>query len=172
MRFHKLLFPMKKITIELSEESATAAAEYLKAHKKQVDPKLKEVCKRLAEIGASEASARFARGDHGNGGVSVSVEPIENGYKIVASGQDVYFIEFGTGVFAGIAYGDSGVPAVSVPVYPGSYSEQNKRRFSEYGFWYYKGERLEGTEAEMPMYYAGRAIRMNEKRIAQEVFGK
>ena len=161
---------MKTITIQLSADSCQRAVDELKKYSKEIAPKLDEVCRRLAEIGAIEARARFARGDHGNGGVNVTVEKISNGYKIVASGHDVYFIEFGTGVNAGVAYGD-GMPPTSVPVYPGSWSEQHAKQFSDYGFWYYNGERLEGTEAEMPMYYAGKAIRNNEKKVFKEVFG-
>ena len=85
----------------------------------------------------------------------------------------MYFIEFGTGFNAGTAYGDKGVPpSVSVPVYPGSWSEEHAKAFSEHGYWYYAGEKLQGTEAEMPMYYAEKAIRENEKRVFEEVFGR
>lgn len=164
---------MKQITIELSPESCKKALGEVRKYKKAINPKLDEVCRRLAEIGAEEARRRFAIGSgHGNGGVVVD-PPVktENGYKIVASGHDVYFIEFGTGFNAGTAYGD-GLPETSVPVYPGSWSETHAEVFSTYGFWYYRGEKLQGTEAEMPMYYAGKAIRENEKRIIKEVFGK
>ena len=158
---------MKTITIQLSPASCDKALKELREYEKKVKPKLDEVCRKLAEIGAQEARARFARGDHGNGGVVVTVEPMSNGYKIVASGHDVYFIEFGTGFFAH-PHGYE----TSVPVYPGSWSESHAQQFSEKGYWYYGGEKLQGTEAEMPMYYAGRAIRENEKRIVREVFGK
>lgn len=163
---------MKTLVLELSPESCQDALDELKKYQREISPKLDEVCRRLAELGAQEARMRFARGDHGNGGVTVTVEKIDNGYKIVASGHDVYFIEFGTGVNAGVGYGDSGVPATSVPVYPGSWSEQHAQEFSRYGYWWWQGEKLQGTEAEMPMYYAGKAIRENEIRIAREVFSK
>ena len=163
---------MKKLVLELSPESCRDALDELKKYQREISPKLDEVCRRLAELGAQEARMRFARADHGNGGVTVTVEKIDNGYKIVASGHDVYFIEFGTGVNAGVGYGDSGVPATSVPVYPGSWSEQHAQEFSRYGYWWWQGEKLQGTEAEMPMYYAGKAIRENEVRIAREVFSK
>ena len=86
-------------------------------------------------------------------------------------GHDVYFIEFGTGFNAGTAYGD-GLPPTSVPVYPGSWSEEHAQAFSTHGYWYYQGEKLQGTEAEMPMYYADKAIRENERKVVKEVFGK
>ena len=62
--------------------------------------------------------------------------------------------------------------SVSVPVHPGSWSEAHAKAFSEHGYWYYGGEKLQGTEAEMPMYYAEKAIRENEKRVFEEVFGR
>lgn len=161
----------KKLVLELSPDSCRDVLDELKKYQKEIRPKLDEVCRRLAEIGAQEARMRFDRADKGNGGVSVTVEKIPDGYKIVASGHDVYFIEFGTGFNAGVGYGDGGVPATSVPVYPGSWSEQHAHMFEKWGFWYWHGEKLQGTEAEMPMYYAGKAIRENETKIAREVFG-
>lgn len=158
---------MKHITLELSPESCQRAIAELRKYENELRPKLNEVCRRLAELGAEEARRRFARGDHGNTDAYVSTTPTENGWKIVAMGTDVYFIEFGTGFFAH-PHGE----ATTVPVYPGSYSEQNAQQFSEYGYWWYEGEKLQGTEAEMPMYFAGEVIRANEKRIAREVFGK
>ena len=158
---------MKHITLELSLESCQKALNELHDYKNELRPKLDEICRRLAEIGAEEARQRFARGDYGNTDAYVSTTPIDNGWKIVAMGKDVYFIEFGTGFFAH-PHGAT----TSVPVYPGSYSEQHAKQFSEYGYWWYEGEKLQGTEAEMPMYFAGEAIRANEERIAREVFGK
>lgn len=163
---------MKHLTIELTQESIDNAIKVLEAYQEdgkvnKIREKLDKVCKQLADIGAEEARRRFARADHGNGDVTVTVEKMRNGYKIVASGADVYFIEFGTGFFA-MPHGDE----ISVPVYPGSYSEEHAQAFSEHGYWYYAGEKLQGTEAEMPMYFAGEAIRNNEKRILREVYGK
>ena len=153
---------MKQIVLELSLQSVDKALQELNEIFN-----LDLICQKLAMIGADEAMRRFARGDHGNSDVNVDVLPIENGYKIVASGEDVYFIEFGTGVFA-----NPNGYATTIPVYPGSYSEQHAQQFSTKGFWYYGGEKLQGTEAENAMYYAGKAIRDNMSRVIQEVLGK
>jgi hypothetical protein len=78
----------------------------------------------------------------------------------------VYFVEFGTG--------DAANPngyAVSVPVYPGSYSEEHAEKYATYGFWWYGGEKLTETPAYMPMYYAGKRMREELPRIVKEVFG-
>lgn len=165
---------MKTITIELSEASCKKAISELKEYQRNIRPKLDEICRRLADIARETAQAIFdqaaANTEEGNGGVSVSVAKISNGYKIVASGTDVYFIEFGTGNSAGMFYGD-GLPVTSVPVYPGSYSEQNAGMYAKWGYWFYHGQIMSSTDTYMPMYYAGKAIRENQDRIIREVFG-
>ena len=83
------------------------------------------------------------------------------------SGKDVYFIEFGTGNFT-YRHGEE----VSVPVYPGSYSEKHARQFSQYHFWWYGGQQYEGTPAYRPLLFAGQAIQQAVPRIAKEVFEK
>lgn len=169
---------MKTITVELSVAGCNKAVKELKEYQKKLKPKLDEICKRLAQIGADEANRIYAeaRSDSswtGNGDVTAIVLPMEggNGYKIVASGQDVYFIEFGTGNSAGMFYGD-GLPETSVPVYPGSYSESHAQRYSQDGYWFYHGQLMSSTPVYMPMYYAGKAVRDNMKRVVKEVMGK
>lgn len=157
---------MKTISVELSVESCKDALDELKAYQKTIRPKLNEACRKLAEIGRDEAQRRFDSAGEGNGGVHVDVMPIDNGWKIVASGSDVYFIEFGTGDDVDRHYD------VSVPVFSGAWSMKHAQKYAQYGFWYYRKVRYEGTPAYMPMYYAEKAIRENEKRVVQEVFGK
>ena len=169
---------MKTITLQLSSESCNKAIEELKQYKRDVEPKLNEVCRSLAEIGCVAANQHYAEasGDSaetGNGGVSAVVMPLEggNGYKIFAQGEDVYFIEFGTGNSAGMFYGD-GLPPTSVPVYPGSYSETHAQQYSINHYWFYNGRIMSSTPVYMPMYYAGKAVRENIKRVVREVFGR
>lgn len=156
----------KQIILELSKESCRKALRELEKYQKEIKPKLEEVCKRLAEIGAQEANTRIIIAN-GNTDATITTEQMSNGYKLLMSGADVYFIEFGTGDAAN-ANGYS----VSVPVYPGSYSEQNAERYSTYGFWWYGGEKLTETPAYMPLYYAGKKMRDEMPRIVKEVFGK
>ena len=156
----------KQIILELSKASCQKALRELEKYQKEIKPKLEEVCKRLAEIGAQEANTRIIIAN-GNTDAKITTEQMSNGYKLLMSGADVYFIEFGTGDAAN-ANGYS----VSVPVYPGSYSEQNAERYSTYGFWWYGGEKLTETPAYMPLYYAGKKMRDEMPRIIKEVFGK
>lgn len=156
---------MKTITVELSVDSCRNAIKELEKYEREIKPKLDEVCRRLAEIGAQEAMANLKH-VHGNDDATIlPVVPIENGYKIVMQGKDVYFVEFGTGDMV-----DSHYSNVSVLVAPGSWSETHAKQYMTYGFWYYKGEQLEGTEAQKPMYYAEKAIRENARRVKDEVF--
>lgn len=172
---------MKKITIELSTKGINQAIREFNEYKKEYTSRTKslrgkmdEVCRRLAELGAIEARKLFykaASAETGNGNVSVSVEKTPNGYKIVAKGEDVYFIEFGTGDAAGMYYGD-GLPETDIPIYPGSYSERNAARYSTYGYWFYNGEIMSSTDSYMPMFYAGKKIRKNARRVMKEVFSE
>ena len=160
---------MKTITIQLSADSCNKALKEIEQYQKQIKPKLQEVCKRLAEVGAQEASiwARMAAG-YGNNDVHVSTEPMDNGYKVVMSGADIYFVEFGTGIYAGEYAGDTA--NVSVGIMPGDWSETHAQQYSTHGYWFYDNVFYRGTPAEMPMYHAGKRMREEMPRIVREVF--
>lgn len=166
---------MRKITLELSSSSCNEAIKALVKYKKDTVRRLNEVCKQMAEVARQEAQRIFDQAasnvEEGNGGVYVTIEPIENGFKIVASGEDVYFIEFGTGNSAGMFYGD-GLPVTSVPVYPGSYSERHAKIYAENGYWFFHGQIMSSTDTYMPMYYAGKKMREEFPKIVKEVFRK
>ena len=157
---------MKHITIELSKQSCSKALKELQKYQKEIKPKMDEVCKRLAQIGADAAQAHISGGFGNSDAAILPIVPIDNGYKIVMQGTDVYFVEFGTGDQVDAHFD------VSVPVEWGSWSEEHGRQLLVRGFWFYGGDVLYGTPAEKPMYYAGKAIRENAKRIVREVFGK
>ena len=161
----------KTITLSLSGASIDRAIKELKAYQKWVEQKANELSKRLAEIGANEASVRFLSAQYkGTNDASVSVEAIANGYKIVASGSAVFFIEFGAGVYYNGAepYPEprpSGVSGI------GEYG-QGKGKQKAWGFYDETGELIitHGTPAAMPMYHASRVMLQEIQRIAKEVF--
>ena len=159
---------MKKITLQLSVDSCEQAIAELKKHQREIVPKLKEVCKRLAEIGRDEAikvldTVRPAY--EGNAVERIEALPIDNGYKIAMSGEDVYFIEFGTGTGVDAHYD------TSIPVAYGSWSQEHQKLLWENGFWYYDKVRYTGTPAYMPMYYAEKKMRESVDKVVEEVFG-
>lgn len=158
---------MKTITLELSKESCDKAVKELERYQKTIKPKLDEVCKRLAEIGKAEALSIINSIPISEGNVVERVDAvkIDNGYKLVMEGDDVYFIEFGTG--------DGVVPhyAPSVPVAWGTWSESHGQMLWKNGFWYYDKVKYTGTKAYMPMYYAEKKMREEMPRVVKEVFG-
>lgn len=158
---------MKRITIELSPSSCQKAIEELKQYEREIRPKLDEVCRRLAEIGREEVVSIVdgIRLSDGNSVERVDVAKIDNGYKLVMEGKDVYFIEFGTGDGVSAHYD------TSVPVAWGSWSAEHSQMLFKYGFWYYDKVRYTGTPAYMPMYYAEKKMREEMPRVVKEVFG-
>jgi len=155
---------MKTLTIELSKESCAKALKELEKYQKEIKPKLIEVCKRLAEVGRDEANAHLTLANW-NDDARIDIEPMDGGYKLVMSGSDVYFIEFGTGSDVDAHY------KTSVPVFAGSWSMEHSQKYAKQGWWWYGGEILTGTPAYMPMYYAGKKMREEMPRIVKEVFG-
>ena len=162
---------MRTIAIELSPQSCDRAVRELDRYSKGIRLKLDEVCRRLAEIGVMEAQAHLVLTDGNTDATILQPVKTENGYKIVMQGEDVYFIEFGTGNSAGMFYGD-GLPATNVPIYPGSYSETHAGMYAKWGYWFYQGEIMSSTDVHMPMYYAGKKMREEMPRIMKEVFGE
>lgn len=156
---------MRKIVYELSRSSINKTIDEIRAYRKEIRKKYDEICRRLAEIGAQEAQTHLQL-SHGNTDATVMpIQKIDNGYKIVMSGEDVYFVEFGTGNQV-IPHFDT-----DVPVAWGSWSAEHEQKLWNVGFWWYGGEKLEGTPASMPMYYAEKAIRANISRVVKEVLG-
>ena len=126
--------------------------------------KANTVCERLATIGAVRASLDFSRAIYnGTNDVSVSVEPIENGYAIHARGNAVLFIEFGSG--ASYGYGHPEPEGYGPGTYPGKghWNDPN-------GWWYGNHEHSYGNPPAQAMYNAKRDIQAEVQRIADEVF--
>lgn len=159
---------MRTITIELSVDSCQRAIAELQKYQRDVRPKMDEVCRKLAEIGAAEARAVVGgiRTAEGNNSYNIEAVQTSNGWKIVMSGADVYFIEFGTGDGASPHYD------TTVPVAWGTWSAEHKQMLWKYGFWYYNKVKYTGTPAYMPMYYAERKMREEMPRVVREVFGR
>ena len=161
---------MTIIPIELSVQGVNKAIKALERYQREIVPKLDKVCKRLAEIGRDAADSIFNAPEviaEGNGGTDVTIAKIQNGYAIQAAGESVYFVEFGTGDAATSTHGYT----VSVPVYPGSWSEGHAKKYATAQVWWYGGEQYHETPTYAPMFYASKAIRENVKRVVEEIFG-
>ena len=131
--------------------------------------RLAEVSKRLCEVG--EPIIQAAHGGH----AVITTEPTENGYVIRAEGEDVLFVEFGTGDATGIMAKEyDQVPAV---VRPGNWSEAHGGEYAATGgylkgHWHFAGRELHETEPNPSFYYAYQAMVEALPQIANEVFSK
>ena len=129
--------------------------------------KANELCRRLAEIGKVRAELDFSNAIYdGTNDVSVSVEPIGNGYAIHATGNAVLFIEFGSGVIG------AGHPEPE-GYGPGTWSDgpNGKGHWQDPGGWYYRhGEKSIGNPPAAAMYHAKQDVLQEVQRIADEVF--
>lgn len=161
----------KTITIDIFDSrSIENAIKALEIEQQRLERKSMELAKRLADIGVIVARVGFATTLYdGDDHVEVTVEPIKNGYAIVAKGEAVAFIEFG----AGATYG-YGHPKPDVDGYhfgPGTWNPESPHWNDPKGWYYEHGKRSLGNAPAMAMYGAEEAILMADIReIAQQVF--
>lgn len=156
------------ITVKLSQNGFLKAAKELEKHAEKSFKKDDEFLRVLADRGAEIAKSAYADADENQTPPIVDTIKTKNGYSIVAQGQDVCFMEFGTGVQAGMGY-DLPVPA-PFAIAPGSWSIRHSRRFIVQGFWYFHKKRYFGTYPLKGMYYASKMMREKAKEIAREVY--
>ena len=175
--------------IKISLGNIEKAIKQVEEYKNSLAKKEHEFLQRLAEIGITEASARFSTARYdGTNDVEVE-EPVwieENKVAVRASGNAVTFIEFGTGVFFN-SEGDNHPSADKYGFEIGGYGQGRGKN----DFWYYRGN--PGTHGETPkktsmakkglvftrgnpqnrcMWEADKKIRSEILNIAREVFGK
>ena len=150
--------------------SIDAAINQVAQYKKDFLVKEKLFVKRLAEIGVSVASTGFALADYdGENDVNVRIEWNGNRAVVIAEGETVGFIEFGTGI-RNPEWDNSGMDYT-----PPKHGTYGKKRGSRPSGWYFKpGEgAVQHTYGNHPAE-AMRTARdvMIEKvaQIAREVF--
>lgn len=159
-----------KITIDLTEKSINDAIIKIKAYEIRLKQKMDRIVSELARVGLGEASVRFTTAMYdGTNDVQVRVDPIDGGYAIVAKGEVVCFIEFGTGVYHNPSE-PYPLPRPDGVVGIGEYGDgRGKGQGWVFGE---KGDTTftRGSPAAMPMWYATEEMRRQVMAIAREVF--
>lgn len=90
---------MKIVVNPFDKKSITVAIKQLEQYKTEFQAKEKLFVQRLAEIGLNVASTGFAVADYdGDNDVRVRIEFNGNRAAVIAEGETVGFIEFGTGI--------------------------------------------------------------------------
>lgn len=161
-----------RIVIDPFDSKSIALAEKLvDQYRKDFKDKEAKFLLRLAEIGVSVASTGFAMADYdGVNDVVVSMEKTETGYRIIASGETVGFIEFGTGV----RYPEwDGEDVEYTPPPHGSYGKGQGK--NPWGWWFRgnEGAVAQHTYGNMPaeaMLTARNQMIERVTTIAREVF--
>lgn len=156
------------LAMDLSSASVKALSEKLRAYQKAVPQKLDLVCRKVAEVGESAAQGACRSVEVA---ASVHVEPIADGYSVVADDEQAAFIEFGTGVVGEGTYNGDLPPeweynAMWTPL---------AHDINDPTKWYYydASDRLRSTrgqEADEFMLEASRVMQESAEAIAKDVF--
>ena len=166
-----------RITLDLNDlETLSAQCDEAVRELDELNKRLKqaetEVPQRLADIGRDEAQLRFDDAasyyDGDNNNTTVSVENVRNKSTVVASGDNVTFLEFGAGVYYN---GKGSYPGTRPPgiVGIGEYGKHNGRKNT---WWYptvdgYKP--THGNPASGAMYFAKLKVEDNAVKVIKDV---
>ena len=130
------------------------------------DQRVRELCRRLAEYGLVLADASFSGAAYdGSRDVTVSIEENGNGYRIVAAGASVLFVEFGAGVTLGYGHPLAGAMGYGPGTYPGRGHWDDPK-----GWYYAHGKKSWGNPANMCMYQTRRDLEERFLEIAQRIY--
>ena len=163
---------MKIVIDPFSKESINAAVRKLQQYKKEFADKEREFVRRLKELGVSVATTGFSTADY-DGVNDVLIAETQGGTNaaVIAYGETVGFIEFGTGVR--YPEYDSGRSDFTPPAH-GTYGQGKGK---DPNGWYFKqseGARARHTYGNPPaeaMLTARDAMVESVVRIAREVWG-
>lgn len=161
----------RTIKIDLSTASINAAIQELAALETWIKNKTQLLNEKLAILAEAEAARRFGSAYYdGENDVDLYAEPTANGWRIIAEGRAVFFIEFGAGVY----YNGSEPypePRPQGIVRIGEYG-QGKGKRQAWGFYDTNGDLVitHGNPAAMPMFYASEEVHNRFFEIAREVF--
>lgn len=100
--------------------------------------------------------------------VEITVEKIPKGYKLVANGEAVGFLEFGAGVLADT--GHHFAKNAPFDVYPGSWSKDHAKQFYMNQEWTYGRVTTDRVAPRRGLYKAYRQMYITMEQVAREVF--
>lgn len=170
-----------KISLNLNKistlkEQVNQAIKDINLFTESLESKINEVLKRLAEYGCE-----IAQLDYDNTymdetyaypeKVSVKIGEFTTdsgsvGYKITATGKNVVFLEFGTGIEATHPLGNE------FGFVNKSWSVEHANQLTTKGYWFYLKRKYESTPATETMYITGKELEDSVERIVKDVFRK
>lgn len=157
---------MRIVIDPFDKKSIDKAIKMVNQYKKDFEVKEQEFVRRLAEIGVGVARSGFSLADYdGVNDVSVSMEKTPTGYVVVASGETVGFIEFGTGVKYP-EWDNSGMEYT--PPAHGTYGKGLGK--NPHGWWFAPGRHTYGNPPAEAMLTARNEMIERVTQIAREVW--
>lgn len=160
------------ITIDpFDPKSISAAVALLERYEKDLVAKHREFVRRLAEIGVRVAGEGYSVAAYdGTNDVTVRMEATPTGYAVIAEGQAVGFIEFGTGI-RNREWNGAGTEFTPPP--HGSYGKG--RGNQPWGWWFTpaeggKGQHTYGNPPAEAMLEARNQMVAQVTQIAREVW--
>jgi hypothetical protein len=158
----------KRIVVKLSPRSIDAAMREVETLRREAESTRSARLRSIAEAVRDRAEQYYnaawvddiAGGTRRAAEVAVTVETTPRGYKVVASGVDAVFVEFGAGVYHNGAVGASPHPkGAELGFTIGSYGK-GRGKGRAWGFYGDGGELVitHGTPAQMPLYRAFRDV--------------
>lgn len=89
-----------KITTNLTKDSIADAIQQVRDYRQSLKPIAYKIAKMVADYGVEYAREAYETADYdGDKQIDVKIDERKNGYAVVADGEAVCFIEFGTGVY-------------------------------------------------------------------------
>jgi len=153
-------------------DSIDDAIKQLDDYSKKLDAKAKELCERLAQMGALYAEWNFSGVLYaGDVDYHLDVKRLDdNHYAIIANGATVLLMEFGAGVRHGYGHPLAGKFHMGPGTYPNAKGHWNDPK----GWWFGESKNWThtyGNAPGMPMYNAAQDLRKEILQTAREVFG-
>ena len=165
---------MSKIKVNLFDiESINNAINQIKLYQISLDKKIEEVLSRLSTLGVEVIEYQYGLSHEDY----YEVDCIVNGNSsmIIAEGENVMFLEFGTGIYTDDYTEEGEVESQGLPViFPGSWSNtEGMGQFRpDHQYWYHKHVMYQGTLPTRGFYFASKEIKAQAVDIAKKVFKK
>ena len=154
----------KRIVVRLSRQGISKALQEVEALREAESERVEQILRQIAEAVKDRAQEYYdaawvddiVGGSRRGAEVSVSIQPTANGSRVIASGSDAVFVEFGAGVYHNGSVGTSPHPRGNELGFTvGSYGK-GRGKGRAWGYYNGDGELVitHGTPAQMPLYRA------------------
>ena len=156
----------------LDRDSIDNAIKRVKDYQKSLDSKVNEIVSKLAVLGMQVVEYQYNSSEDY---AVYEVSCITNGDSsmIIAEGENVMFLEFGTGVYTEDHTDEMETKGLPV-IFPGSWSNtEGMGQFRpDHQYWFHKHVMYQGTLPSRGFYFASKEIKEQAVDIAKKVFKK